>query len=100
MNFSHIIRTAALTALTAGALILLFNVRDARERNNESAENERNERLEATYAMEAMKWQNAQRAYPTGTIPVDWRSKAELEVAKMNLRKTASTAQLQWAELG
>src|SRR6266849_5968298 len=38
------------------------------------------EKIEATHAMEAMRWYNNQRAYPTGTIPVDWREKARAAV--------------------
>lgn len=65
-----------------------------------AGDRDENEKLEATYAMESMKWQNAQRAYPAGTIPRDWREKAYTHVNKMNLQKNSSVQQLSWTELG
>ena len=44
------------------------------------------DRLEATYAMASMQWYNDQRAYPTGTIPLDWREKALAHTQAQNLK--------------
>lgn len=65
--------------------------------NNESADREK---IEATYAFQSMKWYNDQRAYPTGTIPHDWREKARAQLEQYSLRKSSSTAQLAWTSVG
>jgi photosystem II stability/assembly factor-like uncharacterized protein len=61
---------------------------------------ERNEN-EATRALEAMQWYNNQRAYPTGTIPVDWRQRAMAHIRKFNFAKVFSNAAtLSWISVG
>jgi photosystem II stability/assembly factor-like uncharacterized protein len=55
--------------------------------------------LRATGAYQAARWYNDQRAYPTGSIPVDWRTKAELQLAKMSTERSVSAA-LTWAFAG
>ena len=68
--------------------------------NHRIQQNERNEN-EATNALDAMRWYNNQRAYPTGTIPFDWREKAMLHLEKYNhARKTSGTTFLSWTSVG
>ncbi|MBI4549241.1 MAG: T9SS type A sorting domain-containing protein [Ignavibacteriae bacterium] len=55
----------------------------------------------ATHAFEAMRWYNQQRAYPSGTIPEDWRDKALGHIKEKNLqRSTQSTPLLSWTSVG
>ena len=56
--------------------------------------------LKATEAMEAMQWYNAQRAYPTGRIPSDWRERAEEHTIKYNLAKIGLIRSLPWTSVG
>jgi photosystem II stability/assembly factor-like uncharacterized protein len=60
------------------------------------------ERIEpkATEAMEAMRWYNAQRAYPTGKIPYDWKERAEEHIQKYNLLKPGTLRTLPWTSVG
>ncbi len=56
---------------------------------------------EATHALDAMRWFNNQRAYPTGTIPLDWREKAIIHTRKFNVSRTASSGTgLSWSSVG
>jgi photosystem II stability/assembly factor-like uncharacterized protein len=55
----------------------------------------------ATGAYESMVWYNNQRAFPTGTIPADWREKAAEQLALAALRKTAGAdALVSWSPVG
>lgn len=56
--------------------------------------------LRSTFAMESMRWYNNQRAYPAGTIPVDWREKATAAIASQARKGTASPAALSWTFVG
>ncbi len=54
----------------------------------------------STFALESMRWFNDQRAFPAGTIPLDWRTKALAQIEQSNLRKTASASSISWSFLG
>ncbi len=60
------------------------------------------ERLKATFAYQAAKWYNDRRAFPTGTIPVDWKEKALSQIEQSNnaFAKTSDVTQLSWQSLG
>src|SRR5437867_9216252 len=59
------------------------------------------EKIEATYAMEAMRWYNRQRAHPTGSIPIDWREKAQAVIYRQKLEKSdAAASGLTWTSVG
>ncbi|HAB51173.1 MAG: hypothetical protein A3K31_00580 [Ignavibacteria bacterium RIFOXYA12_FULL_35_25] len=47
----------------------------------------------------AMQWYYEQRAYPQGSIPVDWREKALIEIQQKN-QLNKGTAALSWTQLG
>ncbi len=61
---------------------------------------ENDERLEATYAFQSMKWYSDQRAYPTGSIPHDWREQAFQKMARDAARKSSSVKSLSWTPVG
>jgi photosystem II stability/assembly factor-like uncharacterized protein len=85
-------------ALTVFALGLLFVVRGRKiEPRDSFAEREQ---AEASYAFESMRWYNAQRAYPTGHIPEDWRQKAYGKIRQNSLGKSSSATAITWKELG
>ncbi len=57
--------------------------------------------MQATYAQEAMRWYNRQRAHPTGSIPVDWRTNALAAIKQNNMRKASEAAMsLSWSSVG
>jgi photosystem II stability/assembly factor-like uncharacterized protein len=62
------------------------------------------EEQEAGYAYEALCWYNNQRAYPTGRIPEDWRTKAFEHIKQNNLlynkADVAATSALSWISVG
>ncbi len=58
------------------------------------------EQLEQKYAYEALMWYNNQRAYPKGSIPVDWREKALAHIQQNNLQKSSILNTLSWTTLG
>ncbi|MBI5214487.1 MAG: T9SS type A sorting domain-containing protein [Ignavibacteriae bacterium] len=59
-------------------------------------------RLKATFAYQAAKWYNDRRAFPSGTIPVDWKEKAlnHIEQNQNRFAKTSGVTQLSWQSLG
>jgi hypothetical protein len=59
-------------------------------------------RLKATFAYQAAKWYSDRRAFPTGTIPVDWKEKAlkHIEQNQPAFAKTSDVTQLSWQSLG
>ncbi len=56
--------------------------------------------MEATHALEALRWYNDQRAYPTGSIPLDWREKALAQIARNDFKKPASQSSVAWNSVG
>jgi len=58
------------------------------------------EQQEEKFAYEALKWYNDQRAYPKGSIPVDWRDKALAHIQRNNLQKSSMLNTLSWTTLG
>lgn len=58
------------------------------------------EQQEEKFAYEALKWYNDQRAYPKGSIPVDWRDKALAHIQRNNLQKSSVLNTLSWTTLG
>jgi len=96
-----IIRLTVSSIIFAAAWIITVHYTDRcyRQLHVDRVGDEQNE-LKATEAMEAMRFYNAQRAYPTGRIPFDWREQAEAHIQKYNLQKSSTLRQLPWTSVG
>src|SRR5260221_7165006 len=55
---------------------------------------------EATHALEALRWYNDQRAYPSGSIPADWREKALAQIGRNGIMKSSSVSSVTWNPVG
>ncbi len=78
---------------------LLLIVRVSQERIGEGESNEENEAvLEATHAFEGIQWFNNQRAYPSGTIPLEWRTNALQKMRRFGVASAASG--ISWTSVG
>jgi photosystem II stability/assembly factor-like uncharacterized protein len=88
-------------SLCAFVLILIAIGEYAREPLSSSRdESPDREKVEATFALQSMQWYSDQRAYPAGTIPRDWREKAQAHIQQNMLQKSSSTTQLTWTSVG
>lgn len=96
----RLFRTALAAAAFLTALLLAIPRHPPGNRGEEDVSVREDERAEAKYAMQAWQWYNDQRAYPTGSIPADWREKARMQMAKAAANKPPMVSTIAWNSVG
>ena len=104
LSREHAMKRIVLQGLIPGLVFVLtlrlvtqLNVISGYEK--ESLKEAESRELPEEFAFQALRWYNDQRAYPTGSIPLDWREKALAQVNQQNLHKGLKVNAVAWKSL-